>query len=474
MNITTIIFFVSFLLFYAIYWALNKKWRLQNWFVLLANYGFYALIDWRFCLLLLFTTGTVYTAALWVDKTESIQKRKGILTSIIVINIGILFLFKYYDFFASELANLLNLAQDRVTLKLVLPIGISFYTFTAIGYLIDVYKKKVLPTREIVPFFAFISFFPLLTSGPIERSSGLLPQFSARRLFSYAQQAEGVQQVAWGLLKKLVLADNCATVVNVAFANFEVLPASSLWVGAILYSFQIYFDFSGYSDIAIGLSKLLGFKVRRNFNYPYISINISDFWRRWHMSLQQWFTDYIYFPLGGSRCSTGRTLFNTFVVFTVCGIWHGANWTFIVWGVYNAVLFVPYILFLKGKIKKTIDSNAKLPTAIDAIQMLVTFFFVTIGWVMFNSPSLPDAFNYIIAGFNSSLLSEPIGIGLGDFWLIGLLIIVVLLLEWTQKDKEFALLFKAPGWVKVICIYAIIALMVFCKAGASDFIYVQF
>lgn len=473
MNILSISFLAVFILVYLFYWLLGRNLEAQNIFLLLVSYGLYALWDIKALVLLFSITILSYLAARLLD-SEKKYARKTILIVTIAINMGVLFAFKYYDFFASEFCKLLSINGDKVLLNLVLPVGISFYVFTTTGYVIDIYRKIRPAEKNVVNYLSFISFFPLILSGPIERSNGLLPQFSAKRIFSYSQQTEGVQQVAWGLFKKLVLADNCATVVNVAFSNYAVLPASSLWVGAILYSFQIYFDFSGYSDIAIGLSKLLGFKVKRNFNYPYISINISDFWRRWHMSLQQWFTDYIYFPLGGSRCSTFRTLFNTFVVFTVCGIWHGANWTFIVWGVYNAFLFVPYILFLKGKTKKTIDSNAKLPTVIDAIQMLVTFFFVTIGWVVFNSSSLTDAFNYIAAGFNRSLLSAPIGIGLGDFWLIGFLVIIVLLLEWTQKDKEFALLFKAPGWVKVMCIYAIIVLMVFCKAGASDFIYVQF
>lgn len=473
MNILSISFLAVFTLIYLMYWLLGRNLKVQNLFLLLVSYSLYALWDIKALALLFSITVLSYLAARLLD-SEKKYARKAIMIAVIVINIGVLFAFKYYDFFASEFCRLLSINNDKVLLNLVLPVGISFYVFTTTGYVIDIYRKIRPAEKNVLNYVSFISFFPLILSGPIERSNGLLPQFSAKRVFSYSQQTEGVQQVAWGFFKKLVLADNCAMVVNVAFSNYAVLPASSLWVGAILYSFQIYFDFSGYSDIAIGLSKLLGFKVRRNFNYPYISINISDFWRRWHMSLQQWFTDYIYFPLGGSRCSTFRTLFNTFVVFTICGIWHGANWTFIVWGVYNAFLFIPYILFIKGKTKKTVDSNAKLPTGVDAIQMLVTFFFVTIGWVMFNSPSLSDAFSYIIAGFNASLLSAPIGIGLGDFWLIGVLIIVVLLLEWMQKDKEFALLFKAPGWVKVACIYAIVALMVFCKAGASDFIYVQF
>jgi D-alanyl-lipoteichoic acid acyltransferase DltB (MBOAT superfamily) len=445
----------------------------QNAFLLLVSYGLYALWDIRALGLLILITLLSYGVAKLME-TSSVRLKKTLLILDVIINVGVLFVFKYYDFFASEFCSMLSIDDDKLLLNLILPVGISFYIFTTTGYVIDIFRKTRPAEKNVINYMSFISFFPLILSGPIERSNGLLPQFSKRRDFTYTQQTEGIQQLAWGFFKKLVIADNCAEVVNVVFGNYSTLPASSLWIGAILYSLQIYFDFSGYSDIAIGFSKMFGFKVRRNFNYPYISINIADFWRRWHMSLQQWFTDYIYFPLGGSRCSLGRTIFNTFVVFAVCGIWHGANWTFIVWGLYNAFLFVPYILFLKGRTKKTISNETKLPSITDCVQILVTFFFVTIGWVMFNSSTLADGVNFIVSGFNSTLLSVPLGIKLRDFWFVGLLIIVVLIMEWTQKDKEFALLFKAPGWVKVSVIYAIIAMMVFCKAGSSDFIYFQF
>lgn len=473
MNILSVSFLIVFLMIYTIYWLLRKNHKIQNIFLLLVSYGLYSQWDIKALGLMIVITLLSYFAAIFIERGSE-RVRKALFIGDMIVNIGVLFAFKYYDFFASEFCKLLSINGDNVLLRLVLPVGISFYIFTATGYVIDIYRKERAAEKDIINYLSFISFFPLILSGPIERSYGLLPQFSAKRVFTYTQQAEGVQQIAWGFFKKLVIADNCAMVVNIAFGNYENLPASSLWIGAILYSLEIYFDFSGYSDIAIGFSKMLGFTVRRNFNYPYISINIADFWRRWHMSLQQWFTDYIYFPLGGSRCPLGRTIFNTFIVFAVCGIWHGANWTFIVWGLYNAFLFVPYLLYFKGRTKKTISNETKLPAISDCIQILVTFFFVTIGWVIFNSPSLSEALCYIVAGFNSTLFSVPIGLGLGDFWFVGLLIIVVLVLEWFQKDKEFALLFKAPGWIKVVIIYSIIAMVVFCKAGASDFIYFQF
>lgn len=475
MNIISTTFCVSFITFFVIYWIFSKHLKLQNAILLVINYVFYSLLDWKFSVLLLATSILSYCSALYFEKIKDKKKRQMILLTNIVVNVGILFIFKYYDFFVREFASLIGVNPDRVLLNLILPVGISFYTFTAIGYVIDVYKGKAPATREIVPFLNFISFFPLILSGPIERSTRLLPQMRQERKFDYSLAVDGVQQIMWGVFKKAVIADNCAMVVNNAFANYENLPASSLVIGAILYSIQIYFDFSGYSDMAIGLSKLLGFRVRRNFHFPYFALNVSDFWRRWHMSLQSWFTDYIYFPLGGSRCSKGKTIFNTFVVFTICGIWHGANWTFVVWGIYHAMLFVPLIIFCSKEFRKTVvRDDTSLPSFKEIGLMLLNFFFITIGWIMFNSPSISDAFGYILGMFNSSVLSMPIGLGLVDYIYIFVLTIATLILEWSQRSKEYALQFCSSGWVKVIIIYAIIAHMILCNAAQSDFIYYQF
>lgn len=473
MNILSLSFGIIFFIVFSLYWLLAKKNKLQNLLLLTVSYLLYASWDVKAMWLLLLLTFTSYLSAYFMEGVKN-QYRKIIMIADIVFNVGVLFAFKYYDFFASELCDLLSIDKGNVLLNLILPVGISFYIFTNTGYVIDIYLRKRNAEKKLINYFSFISFFPLILSGPIERSNSLLPQFASMRVFSYSFAVEGAQQLLWGLFKKMIIADNCASVVNYVFPNYQHLPASALIIGALLYSFQIYFDFSGYSDIAIGMSKMLGFKVLRNFNYPYLSINISDFWRRWHMSLQRWFTDYIYFPLGGSRCSLRRVVFNTFVVFTICGIWHGANWTFIVWGLYNAFLFIPYILFFKGKTKKTIDNGTKRLSVSDAVQMLITFSLVTIGWVMFNSPSLTDGLNYILCCFNSSITEKPVGLGLSDISLPLLAMIVVLVLEWFQRDKEFALLFKSPKWVKVLAIYVIIAMLIFNRAGSSDFIYLQF
>lgn len=473
MNILSLSFGVIFFMVFSLYWLLAKNLKLQNLFLLAVSYLLYASWDVKAMWLLLFLTFSSYLSAYFMEDVKS-KYRRIILIVDVVLNVGVLFAFKYYDFFTSELCDLLLIDKDGVLLNLILPVGISFYIFTNTGYVIDIYLRKRTAEKKLVNYFLFISFFPLILSGPIERSNSLLPQLASIRIFSYSLVVEGAQQLLWGFFKKMIIADNCASVVNYVFPNYQHLPASALVVGALLYSFQIYFDFSGYSDIAIGMSKMLGFKVLRNFNYPYISINISDFWRRWHMSLQRWFTDYIYFPLGGSRCSLQRVVFNTFVVFIICGIWHGANWTFIVWGLYNAFLFIPYILFFKGKTKKTIDNATKRLSVSDVVQMLITFSLVTIGWVMFNSPSLADGLNYILYCFNSSITEKPVGLGLSDISLPLLAMIVILVLEWFQKDKEFALLFKSPKWVKLLAIYVIIAMLIFNRAGSSDFIYLQF
>ena len=448
--------------------------KVQNVFILTANYIFYALIDWRFCGLLLLTSLSVYGAALCVNEVEK-RRSKLILIMTIILNIGILFFFKYYNFFAGEFARLLNIGDSKVLINLILPVGISFYTFTSLGYVIDVYQGKVRATKDAISVLSFISFFPLILSGPIERSDGLLPQFKKKRLFDYQLSTDGVTQIVWGAFKKMVIADNLAVIVSPAFGNYENLPASSLIIGAVLYTFQIYFDFSGYSDIAIGISKLLGFRVRRNFHYPYFALNVADFWKRWHMSLQSWLMNYIYFPLGGSRCSKGRVVFNTLVVFTICGIWHGANWTFIVWGIYHGLLFVPLILFCSKEFRKTtVKEDRLLPSFKEIRLMLFTFVLVTIGWILFNASSLSVGIGYIVGMFNSSVMSTPIGIGLTEAYYIFALLIITLMFEWSQRAKEHPFQFQSSGWIKVILLYVLVAHIIFCNAAQSDFIYYQF
>ena len=329
---------------FVLYWfVFNRNLKAQNAFVVAASYLFYGWWDWRFLLLIAFTSTCSWWSGLLIDRfRDSGNKAKWISGGNITLNLLILCLFKYYDFFAESFGRLfLGGASDNLLLHLILPVGISFYTFQALSYSIDVYRKKIEPTKDIIQFFAFVSFFPQLVAGPIERATNLLPQFGRTRTFDYHTATDGMRQILWGLFKKIVIADNCAIYVNEVYANFEDYSGSTLLVAAVLFAFQIYGDFSGYSDIAIGTAKLFGIKLMRNFNVPYFSRDIAEFWRRWHISLTTWFRDYVYIPLGGSRCSKAKIIRNTFVIFLLSGMWHGANWTFIVWGAYHALLFLP-------------------------------------------------------------------------------------------------------------------------------------
>ena len=384
---------IVFLLYWFVFdrFISKSKWqlRLQNAFVVVASYVFYGWWDWRFLLLIVFTSLCSWGSGLIIGKAQSKKKAKVWMWLNIVLNLGILALFKYYDFFVSEFAELFNISTDGLLLKVILPVGISFYTFQALSYSIDVCRGKIEPTKDIVAFFAFISFFPQLVAGPIERATNLLPQFLKKREFDHDSAIDGMRQILWGLFKKIVVADNCAMFVDKVFSTYTDQTGSTLLLAAIFFTFQIYGDFSGYSDIAIGTAKLFGIKLMRNFNVPYFSRDIAEFWRRWHISLTTWFRDYVYIPLGGSRVSKVKVVRNTFIIFLVSGFWHGANWTFIAWGAYHAILFLP--LILTGKNRKYTNQVAEgrwLPTLKEAGQMLLTFFLTMIGWIIFRAESI--------------------------------------------------------------------------------------
>lgn len=383
--------FILFLpIVFYLYWALRRRVRIQNLFVVIASYLFYGWWDWRFLLLIAFTTLCSYTSGILMER---FRERKGvpklICISNITLNLGILFLFKYFNFFAESLISLLTaigIQAHPTTLSLILPVGISFYTFQAIGYTIDVYKEKIPAARDSIAFFAFISFFPQLVAGPIERASRLYPQFLRQRSFDYQQAVSGCRRILWGFFKKIVIADGAAEIVNAIFGNAAAYNASTLWVGAVLFTFQIYGDFSGYSDIAIGTARLLGINLMKNFDKPYLSKSIPEFWRRWHISLTTWFRDYIYFPLGGSRCSKAKCLRNTMIVFLLSGLWHGADWTFVAWGLYHALFFIPRLLSGRKE-----NGHTRFPL----LSVGVTFLIVTIGWVLFRADNLSAAFIFL-------------------------------------------------------------------------------
>ena len=462
---------------FLLYWhVFGRNLRLQNLFVVVASYVFYGWWDWRFLLLIAFTSFCSWGSGMLMIGASA-RKKKAVTVANIVINLLILAMFKYYNFFVTEFAHLFHLSSGGLLLKVILPIGISFYTFQALSYSIDVYHEKIAPTKDVIAFFAYVSFFPQLVAGPIERATNLLPQFEKNRVFDYETAVDGLRQILWGLFKKMVVADNCAIYVNEVFENYQAYGGSTLLLAAVLFAFQVYGDFSGYSDIAIGTSKLFGIRLMRNFNVPYFSRDIAEFWRRWHISLTTWFRDYLYIPLGGSRCSTAKTLRNTLIIFLVSGLWHGANWTFLAWGAYHALLFLPLILTGNNrKYRDVVAESRILPSLKECGQMLLTFLLVVMGWILFRSESIGQAWEYVSGVFDSSLFSLP---WLKSRWFyrpLFLSIAVMLLVEWLQRRKENALDLAAIKYPIIRdVIYLLLVMVLFWFSGqAQTFIYFQF
>ena len=468
---------------FLLYWfAFKKNLKLQNLFIVVVSYIFYGWWDWRFLLLIAFTSFCSWGSGLLIEKyRETPKKAKTINVLNIVLNLLILGVFKYYDFFVTSFANLfLDGKTDGLLLKIILPVGISFYTFQALSYSIDVYRGKLKATHDIVQFFAFVSFFPQLVAGPIERATNLLPQFEKPRKFDYNEAVDGMRQILWGLFKKIVVADNCAVYVDQVFNTYQNQTGSTLLLAAILFTFQIYGDFSGYSDIAIGTAKLFGIRLMRNFNVPYFSRDIAEFWRRWHISLTTWFRDYVYIPLGGSRCSKAKVIRNTFVIFLLSGFWHGANWTFIAWGAYHAFLFLPLILL--GKNRKHTDIVAAgrvLPTFKETGQMLLTFFLAVIGWIIFRAGGIGQAWEYVCGMMQFGTLKAFYRFFLPNellVWPTNLYIILMLVVEWIQRKKGHGLeiIKLSCNWLRVLVYYILIALIIFNCGEEQTFIYFQF
>ena len=462
---------------FLLYWfVFNRNLRLQNLFVVVASYVFYGWWDWRFLLLIAFTTLVSYCSGLLIDKYRALPRKAKVVNVLnIVVNLLVLGVFKYYDFFVTSFAAVfLGGRTEGLLLKLILPVGISFYTFQALSYTIDVYQRKLAPTRDVIQFFAYVSFFPQLVAGPIERATNLMPQFARPRKFDYATGVEGMRQILWGFFKKVVVADNCAVYVDQVFSSYQTHAGSTLLLAAILFAFQIYGDFSGYSDIAIGTGKLFGIKLMRNFNVPYFSRDIAEFWRRWHISLTTWFRDYVYIPLGGSRCSKGKIVRNTFVIFLVSGLWHGANWTFLAWGAYHALLFLPLILTGKNrKYRAVVAEGRALPTGKEMLQMFLTFSLVVFGWIIFRSERIADAWKYVGGIFDRSLFSPPWILSQTYILPIPLILAILLLVEWFERGREcpFGWTNRYLRWVA----YIVTIVLVFSFGASSEsFIYFQF
>lgn len=457
---------------FLIYWLLRRQMRWQNLFVLAASWFFYGCWNPLFLLLIAFTSAASYLSGYGIGRCQGMSK-KWVMWGNVVVNLLVLGVFKYYDFFVQSFADLfLGGHADGLLLRLVLPVGISFYTFQALSYSIDVYHGTVKPTRDVVAFFAYVSFFPQLVAGPIERASSLLPQFERPRRFEYALAVDGLRQMLWGFFKKMVVADTCALYVDRVFGDMYAYSGGTLAIAAVLFSVQIYGDFSGYSDIAIGTAKLFGIRLRRNFNVPYFSRDIAEFWRRWHISLTSWFRDYVYIPLGGSKVGLARLILNIFVIFLLSGFWHGANWTFLFWGVYHALLFLPLILLGLNRRHRDMVMLSWKSTA----QMILTFLVATVGWVIFRADSMHYAIEYLYRIPSTFFSSKFETLLQPDYWILLLSIPLLFLVEWRNRnaDHEFVLQPCSKGWRWMGYIFLIFLIICFLQTAEMPFIYFQF
>jgi len=436
---------------FFLYWFLSShNLRLQNLLIVLASYFFYAWWDWRFLALIFFSTTVDYFIGLRLSNESLKTKRKLLLCVSIFLN----------------------------SLNIILPVGISFYTFQTLSYTIDIYKRKLTPCKDFISFAAFVSFFPQLVAGPIERASNLLPQFYDERKFKYHFAVDGLRQILIGFFKKVVIADNCAQFANLAFNDTVNQPSSILFLGAIFFAFQIYGDFSGYSDIAIGTSKLFGFSLKQNFAFPYFSRDIAEFWRRWHISLSTWFRDYLYIPLGGSRGSNILKIRNTFIIFIVSGFWHGANWTFIIWGLLNAIYFLPLLLSKQNRNHLNIVAKGKkLPSFYDILKIMVTFFLTVIAWIFFRAQDLSHAIVYLNSMLNTDIFtwpkySEPLA-----FYRLFVFILLLLILEWFGRNQKHAfenLEEKLNPIYRFLLYFMLLMIILLFAGGQQEFIYFQF
>ena len=465
---------------FALYWFVtNHNLKLQNALIVAASYVFYGWWDWRFLSLIIFSTLVDYSIGRRLKNEQKQSTRKILLWTSIIVNLGFLGFFKYYNFFLDNFIAAFSFFGQEIqpnTLNIILPVGISFYTFQTLSYTIDVYKKKLEPTEDFIAFSAFVCFFPQLVAGPIERATNLLPQFYKKRTFEYDKAVDGMRQILWGLFKKVVIADNCAEYANLIFNNYQDYNGSTLLLGAIFFTFQIYGDFSGYSDIAIGTSRLFGFNLKQNFATPYFSRDIAEFWRRWHMSLSTWFRDYLYIPLGGSRGDTWMKVRNTFIIFLVSGFWHGANWTFIAWGGLNALYFLPLLLLKRNRTNLSVVAEGRiLPSLRELFQMGVTFLLTVLAWVFFRAESITMAVGFLKGIVGQKLLQIPEFSGRYQAIITVLFIFGLLFVEWMNRAYIHSL-FRLPKYklLRFLFYYVILVSILFNLDKEQEFIYFQF
>lgn len=471
-------FFVFLPVVFILYWFVtNRSLKLQNILLLVSSYFFYACWDWRFLFLLLFSTFLDYYTGIKMGEAKNQGAKKFWFWLSISVNIGFLGVFKYYNFFAQSFAEVLSNVGVQVspwTLKVILPVGISFYTFHGLSYVIDIYKDRIKAERSFIDYSVFVSFFPLLVAGPIERATHLLPQIQKKRTFDYAKAVDGLRQILWGLFKKVVIADQCAEYANIIFNNSGDYSGATLLLGALLFTLQIYGDFSGYSDIALGVARLFGIELLRNFAYPYFSRDIAEFWRRWHISLSSWFRDYLYIPLGGSSGGTWMRIRNTFIIFLVSGFWHGANWTFIIWGGLNALYILPSIIFKTNRNNmEIVAADRWFPNFKEIFNITLTFFLTVLAWIFFRADSVTHAITYIRTIFTGSYkLDVAIPMTLVFF------IVFLFLTEWIARKRNFGLSeiqLVLPNRFLRWFLYVILLLFILFFAGKQqEFIYFQF
>lgn len=469
---------------FILYWFFtNKNLKLQNFLLLISSYFFYACWDWRFMFLLLFSTLLDYFTGIKMQDSKNQSWKKFWFWLSVSINIGFLGVFKYYNFFAESFAESVShfgWSVSPLMLNVILPVGISFYTFHGLSYVIDIYKSKIKAERNFVDYAVFVSFFPLLVAGPIERATHLLPQIKKQRTFDYSRAVDGLRQILWGLFKKIVIADNCAVFANEIFNNSADMSGSALVLGALFFAFQIYGDFSGYSDIALGTARLFGIDLLQNFAFPYFSRDIAEFWRRWHISLSSWFKDYLYIPLGGSKGGNWMRIRNTFIIFIVSGFWHGANWTFIVWGLLNALFILPSIILKTNRNHLEIVAKGRnLPTLKETLQMALTFVLTVFAWIFFRAENIGHAVEYISGIFSRSLFTFPSLGAMENFWTTIVLVVIFLLVEWQGRENKYALEGmnkinrKAVRWFSYIII--LLTIYFYGYFGENvEFIYFQF
>jgi len=467
---------------FLFYWFVtNNNLKLQNFLIVAASYVFYGWWDWRFLSLILFSTLVDFLVGVGLSNHENQTKRKILLWTSILVNLGFLGFFKYYNFFLDNFISAFSFFGAKInanSLNIILPVGISFYTFQTLSYSIDVYKNRLKPTKDFIAFSAFVSFFPQLVAGPIERATNLLPQFYTKRMFDYGKTVDGMRQILWGLFKKIVIADNCAEYANLIFNNSDDYTGSTLVLGALFFTFQIYGDFSGYSDIAIGTSRLFGFDLMRNFNFPYFSRDIAEFWRRWHISLSTWFRDYLYIPLGGSRGGTWMRVRNLFIIFIVSGFWHGANWTFIVWGALNAIYFLPLLLTKNNRNNlDTVAQGRNIPSIREFSFMLLTFSLTVFAWIFFRSNNIGHAISYISEILSYSIFTVPYFKDGSLAIPIVIIVLVFIVIEWLGRESQYAIAQLGLKWkrpLRYAMYYTILFAIIWFGGREQQFIYFQF